>query len=106
VWVHSASGSPAYEPGFLFPTTERSTAAMVISNETKWFVSFEALGGRRRALRETKIFSNEEEARLYAKELVLADRKNVMAGTFLSPDQATRRLISGPELHRWIGATA
>jgi len=98
--------SAGFITDFLFPTTERSTAAMVISNEAKLFVSFEALGGRRRALRETKIFPNEEEARLYAKELVLADRKNVMAGTFLSPDQATRRLISGPELHRWIGATA
>ena len=75
---------------------------MVISNETKWFVSFEALGRQRRALRETKIFPNEEEARLYAKDLVLADRKNVMAGTFLSPDQATRRLISGRELYSWI----
>jgi len=32
-----------------------------------------------------KIFPNEEEARLYAKESVLADRKNIMAGTFLSP---------------------
>jgi len=77
--------SAGFITDFLFPTTERSTAAMVISNETKWFVSFEALGGRRRALRETKIFPNEEEARLYAKESVLADRKNIMAGTFLSP---------------------
>ena len=91
--------SAGFITDFLFPTTERSTAAMVISNETKWFVSFEALGGRRRALRETKIFSNEEEARLYAKELVLADRKNIIAGTFLP----TRRIISGRELYRWIG---
>jgi len=77
--------SAGFITDFLFPTTERSTAAMVISKETKWFVSFEALGGRRRALRETKIFPNEEEARLYAEESVLADRKNIMAGTFLSP---------------------
>ena len=77
--------SAGFITDFLFPTIERSTAAMVISNEAKWFVSFEALGGRRRALRETKIFPNEEEARLYAKESVLADRKNIMAGTFLSP---------------------
>jgi len=75
---------------------------MVISNEAKWFVSFEALGGRRRALRETKIFPNEEEARLYAEESVLADRKNIMAGTFLSPwSGKTRRLISGRELYSW-----
>ncbi len=75
---------------------------MVEPNETKWFVSFEARGQSRRThIRETKIFPNEEEARLYAKEMVLADRRRVIAGTFLSP-LATRRLISGPELHNWI----
>jgi hypothetical protein len=77
---------------------------MVIPNktETKWFVSFEALGEkRRRSIRETKIFSSEEEARLCAKEMVLAKRNNVLAGTFMSP-QATRRIISGQELHSWI----
>jgi hypothetical protein len=74
---------------------------MVERDETKWFVSFEAKPGRTH-IRETKIFPSEEEARLYAKELVLADRKRVIAGTFLSPS-ATRRLISGRELHSWIG---
>jgi hypothetical protein len=75
---------------------------MVEPNETKWFVSAESLGRQRRThLRETKIFSSEEEARLYAKEMVLAKRNNVIAGTFLSP-LATRRIISGRELHSWI----
>ena len=75
---------------------------MVEPNETKWFVSFEALGEKRRkSVRETKIFSSEEEARLYAKEMVHAKRNNILAGTFMSP-QATRRIISGQELYRWI----
>jgi hypothetical protein len=76
---------------------------VVEPDETKWFVSFEARGQPRRThLRETKIFPSEEEARLYAKELVLAERNNIIAGTFLSP-LSTRRIISGRELHSWIG---
>ena len=84
---------------------ERNQPLMVTPDETKWFVSAEAVAGRRRTLRETKIFPNEEEARLYAKELVLLERKNVIAGTYLSPDNATRRLISCQELHSWINGT-
>jgi len=76
---------------------------MAIPDETKWFVSAEAVGRLRRTnLRETKVLLNEEEARLYAKEVVTADRKNVVAGTFLSPDKAKRRLILGRELYSWI----
>jgi hypothetical protein len=75
---------------------------MAVPDETKWFVSFEAQGRQRNArLRETKTFPNEEQARLYAKEMVLAERRNVIAGTFLSP-LATRRIIAGRELHSWI----
>jgi len=75
---------------------------MAIPDETKWFVSAEAVGRLRRTnLRETKVLPNEEEARLYAKELVLADRKNVVAGTFLNPLVA-RRIITGRELYSWI----
>jgi hypothetical protein len=75
---------------------------MVEPDETKWFVSFEARGrSRYRSVRETKIFPSEEEARLFAKEMVLANRNNVIAGTFLST-QATRRIISSRELHNWI----
>ena len=77
---------------------------MVVPNETetRWFVSCEALGWqRRKSARETKIFSSEEEARLYAKEMVLTERKNIIAGTFLSP-QATRRVIASQELRSWI----
>jgi hypothetical protein len=75
---------------------------MVEPDETRWFVSCEAVGGRRlRSARETKIFSSEEEARLYAKEMVLTERKNIIAGTLLSL-QATRRIVSGQELQSWI----
>jgi hypothetical protein len=73
---------------------------MVELDETKWFVSFEAKP-RRTHLRETKIFPSEEEARLYAKEMVLAERNNIIAGTFLSP-LATRRIISSRRLQSWI----
>jgi len=74
---------------------------VAIPDETTWFVSAEALGPRRKSLRETKLFPNEEEARLYAKGMVLAERKNIIAGTFLS-SQAARRMISGRELYSWI----
>ena len=79
---------------------------MAIPDETNWFVSADAVGRVRRThQRETKVFLNEEEARLYARELVIADRKNIVAGTFLGPSNATRRLISGQELLGWIWGT-
>ena len=73
-------------------------------NKTKWFVSFEPPRKRepRSFVRATKTFPNEEEARLYAKEMALANCKNVIAGTFLNPHQPMRRIISGRELHSWI----
>jgi len=80
---------------------------MAKPNEAKWFVSFEGPKRKPRAtsVRATKTFPTEEEARLYAKQMVLADCKNVVAGTFLSPHHSTRRIISGRELHRWISGT-
>ena len=90
-------------PGFLLP----AAAVTAIPDETKWCVSAEAVGRVRRThQRETKVFPNDEEARLYAKEMVLADRKkNIIAGTFLSPNNATRCLFSGRELLGWIWGT-
>ena len=52
--------------------------------------------------RETKTFPTEAEAKQYAKQ-ILSERKNVIAGTFLSGHQPTRRIISGQALLRWIG---
>jgi hypothetical protein len=52
--------------------------------------------------RETKTFPTEAEAKQYANQ-ILSERKNVIAGTFLSGHQPTRRIISGRALLRWIG---
>ena len=58
-------------------------------DEPQRFVSFETPREKGAPLqREAKTFPTEEQAKAYAKEMVLADRKNVMAGTFLgAPDR-------------------
>jgi hypothetical protein len=70
-----------------------------------WFVSVEALRRGRLAprapARETKTFSTEAEAKQHAKEM-LSERNKIIAGTLLNPHQPVRRIISGPELYRWI----
>jgi hypothetical protein len=72
----------------------------------RWFVSVEAPReprlGSRASVRQTKTFPTEAEAKQYAKEMLLSEQKNVVAGTLLSAHQPTRRIISGSELYRWI----
>lgn len=70
-----------------------------------WFVSVEMPRQRRPATapgRQTKTFPTEAEAKQYAKEMLLSERKNVIAGTLLSAHQPERRIISGSELYGWI----
>jgi hypothetical protein len=70
-----------------------------------WFVSVEKPKKRpsssRSPTRLTTTFRTEAEAKQFAKEMV-ADGRNVMAGTLLSAQQPTRRIVSGWKLRRWI----
>ena len=69
-----------------------------------WFVSVGAPKERSfvsRTTRQTTTFPTEAEARKFAKEM-FAGGRNIMAGTLLSGDQPTRRIILGWELRRWI----
>jgi hypothetical protein len=74
---------------------------------SRWFVSVEVprqmlLGSQRTSIRQTRTFATETEAKQFAKEMLLADRKNIIAGTLLSADPTARRIISGSHLYRWI----
>ena len=42
------------------------------------------------------------EAKQYAKEMISDERSRIIAGTLLGPDQPTRRIISGRQLHHWV----
>ena len=71
-----------------------------------WFVSVEAPKQLRRTFpkkpaRQTKTFPTETEAKQFAKEM-LTNKYRIVAGTLLSADQPARRIISGPQLYRWI----
>ena len=73
----------------------------------RWFVSIEVprqllLASSRTPARQTKTFATEAEAKQFAKEMLLEDRKSIIAGTLLSADQTERRIISGAKLYRWI----
>jgi len=46
-------------------------------------------------------FPTETEAKQFAKEM-LTNKYRIVAGTLLSADQPARRIISGPQLYRWI----
>ena len=59
------------------------------------------LGSSRATVRQTKTFATESEPKQFAKEMLLSDRKNIIAGTLLSAHQPTR-IISSSQLYRWI----
>jgi hypothetical protein len=70
-----------------------------------WFVSVEMPRQRRPASapgRQTKTFPTDAEARQFAKDMLLSERKNIIASTLLSADQPARRIVSGSQLYRWI----
>jgi hypothetical protein len=70
-----------------------------------WFVSVakpkKRLFSPRSPTRLTTTFRTEAEAKQSAKKM-LADGRNVMAGTLLSTQQPARRIVSGWKLRRWI----
>jgi hypothetical protein len=71
-----------------------------------WFVSVEVpkqlrLASRYEPARQTKTFLTQTEAKQFAKEM-LSNKYRIVAGTLLSADQPARRIISGPQLDRWI----
>jgi hypothetical protein len=70
-----------------------------------WFVSVDAPKQSRldypQARRKTKTFSTEAEAKQFAKQMY-SEGRVVLAGTLLSDDQLTRRIVSGWHLRRWI----
>ena len=71
-----------------------------------WFVSVvmprkRLISSRSSRTRQTTTFLTEAEAKQFAKEMLAAGR-NIMAGTLLSAQQPTRRIISGWKLRRWI----
>jgi hypothetical protein len=51
--------------------------------------------------RQTKTFPTEAEAKQFAKEMLLSDRKNIISGTLLSDHDPARRIISGWDVRRW-----
>ena len=71
----------------------------------RWFVSVEKPKSSRALpgfAREAKTFPTEAEAKQYAKQMISDERSRIIAGTLLGPDQPTRRIISGRQLHHWV----
>jgi hypothetical protein len=73
-----------------------------------WFVSFmppKQVRPPNNIARRTKTFATEAEAKQFAKEMLSDDdatERKIIAGTLLGAHQATRRIISGRDLIRWI----
>jgi hypothetical protein len=72
-----------------------------------WFVSVAAptqlgLASPKKSARQTKTFPTEDDAKQFAKEM-LSEKHHVFAGTLLVAHLPVRRIISGSQLHSWLG---
>ena len=110
--IKNATNEKRYQPriarDILAQAANRRLAVMARSTQTnRWFVSIEVPrqllpASSRTPARQTKTFATEAEAKQFAREMLLAERKNIIAGTLLGADQTERRIITGAKLYRWI----
>ena len=68
-----------------------------------WFVSVEMpKRSAQTSARRTETFLTETDAKQFAKEMLLENRR-IFAGTLLNAHLPGRRLISGSQLYSWVG---
>jgi hypothetical protein len=73
---------------------------MASKSQGTWYVSFELPRGKRSSVRATETFSNEREAKEFARAK-LVDTLNVSAGT-LNP-HLPKRTIAATQMLEWLG---
>ena len=77
--------------------------------KNRWFVSVAVpeRGHGHRFVRRTETFPTETEAKQFAKEMLSekhhTEKHRILAGTLLGVHLPVRRIISGSQLHSWVG---
>jgi hypothetical protein len=69
-----------------------------------WFVSVAVprQGHGQQFVRRTETFPTEADAKQFAKEMI-SEKRRIFAGTLLGVHLPVRRIISGSQLHSWVG---